>query len=221
MENKRIEVLAEDGKKAVEVNGFPDTCPICHLGVDPRFQWGYLFSNQRFIEAIFQCPRRECRHLFIAYYISPGNMLYTIYKIEPHTPVPREFNKLIVSISSSFVNIFNQASQAEELSMSEIAGPGYRKALEFLIKDYAISTNPGVAEIIKKIQLAQVISDYVTATNIKTTAKRAAWLGNDETHYYRKWEDKDINDLKLLIELTVRWIESEELTRQYEKDMND
>src|SRR5687767_3154472 len=50
-------------------------------------------------------------------------------------------------------------------------------------------------------------------------AKRATWLGNDATHYYRKWEDKDIHDLKNLIELTVLWIESVELTRQHEEDM--
>ena len=37
-------------------------------------------------------------------------------------------------------------------------------------------------------------------------AKRATWLGNDETHYFRKWEDKDLSDLKKLIEMTVHFI---------------
>jgi hypothetical protein len=44
-------------------------------------------------------------------------------------------------------------------------------------------------------------------------AKRAAWLGNDETHYIRKWEDKDLDDLKKLIKLTVLWIEMEQMTK--------
>lgn len=28
--------------------------------------------------------------------------------------------------------------------------------------------------------------------------ERAAWLGNDETHYVRKWPEKDVKDLKSL-----------------------
>jgi hypothetical protein len=47
---------------------------------------------------------------------------------------------------------------------------------------------------------------------LKTTASRATWLGNDETHYVRKWEDKDLNDLKKLIDLTVHWVSAEILT---------
>ena len=39
-------------------------------------------------------------------------------------------------------------------------------------------------------------------------------MGNDETHYVRKWEDKDLEDLKKFIQLTEHWIESEHLTRE-------
>ena len=37
----------------------------------------------------------------------------------------------------------------------------------------------------------------------------------------RKWEDKDINDLKTLIKLTMNWIESFLLTEHYKKEMNN
>ncbi len=47
---------------------------------------------------------------------------------------------------------------------------------------------------------------------LREIAKRAAWLGNDETHYVRKWEGKDLEDLKRLISLTIHWIEMEKLT---------
>ena len=56
---------------------------------------------------------------------------------------------------------------------------------------------------------------------IKEVAKRAAWLGNDETHYVRIWEEKDVSDLKQLINLTVRWIENEIETRQLLENMPD
>ena len=49
---------------------------------------------------------------------------------------------------------------------------------------------------------------------LKSTAERAAWLGNDETHYVRKWEYKDLQDLKEFIVLTEYWVESEHLTKE-------
>ena len=58
-------------------------------------------------------------------------------------------------------------------------------------------------------------------TKIQTVAKRALWLGNDETHYLRKWEDKDLTDLRKLIDLTIHWIEMEKLSEEYIEDMPD
>lgn len=55
--------------------------------------------------------------------------------------------------------------------------------------------------------------------NIKNVAKRAAWLGNDETHYVRKWASKDVTNLKQLIELVVRWIENEVETERVLQEM--
>ena len=62
-------------------------------------------------------------------------------------------------------------------------------------------------EKIKRMQLMPCIKEYVDNDNIKKVAERAAWLGNDETHYVRKWEEKDVQDLKGLIRLTIWWIE--------------
>jgi len=92
---------------------------------------------------------------------------------------------------------------------------GLRKALEFLIKDFAIHEYPDRKSDIEKSQLASVIGQYVTDPNVKSCATRAVWLGNDETHYMRKWEDKDITDLQTLVRLTVIWIESHQMTKTY------
>jgi hypothetical protein len=35
----------------------------------------------------------------------------------------------------------------------------------------------------------------------------------------RKWEEKDLNDLKMLIALTLHWIEMDELTKKVMADM--
>lgn len=34
-------------------------------------------------------------------------------------------------------------------------------------------------------------------------AKASTWLGNDESHYTRKFTSKDINDLKKFIDATI------------------
>jgi hypothetical protein len=64
-------------------------------------------------------------------------------------------------------------------------------------------------EEVSKIQsmpLQQCVKNYITEASIKDMAERAIWLGNDETHYVRKWENKDLQDLKNLIDLTVYFI---------------
>ena len=67
--------------------------------------------------------------------------------------------------------------------------------------------------------MGSCINEDVSDERIKQVAKRATWLGNDETHYVRKWEDKDVKDLVSLIDLTIRWIESEIETKKLLESM--
>ena len=67
--------------------------------------------------------------------------------------------------------------------------------------------------------MLQVSENYVDNENVKQCAKRAVWLGNDETHYVRTWIDKDIKYLKLLSKLTVGWIEHAVITEKLIEDM--
>jgi len=48
--------------------------------------------------------------------------------------------------------------------------------------------------------LSACIQQYIDNEKIKLVSKRAVWIGNDETHYVRKWIEKDIEDLKRLID---------------------
>lgn len=69
--------------------------------------------------------------------------------------------------------------------------------------------------------MGKVIAEYIEEKRILEASKRAAWLGNDETHYKRKWEDRDIHDLRELILLVVREIDASEKYRQYLKEMGE
>jgi hypothetical protein len=50
-------------------------------------------------------------------------------------------------------------------------------------------------------------------------AKRAVWLGNNQTHSNRRWINKDVQDLKTLIELAHHWNVAEYLTQEALKSM--
>lgn len=130
------------------------------------------------------------------------------------------FPETVSGLSPTFVEIFNQSMEAESKELDQLVGIGLRKALEFLVKDYAIAENPGTEEEIRRTLLGNCISQYVSDPNVRECAKRAAWLGNDETHYTRKWETKDITDLKLLVRLTVNWIDNSLLTKKYIAEMS-
>lgn len=100
-----------------------------------------------------------------------------------------------------------------------MCGVGYRKALEFLVKDYLVKGQPDAKADIEAKMLGLCIAKYVADQRVKQVAERAKWLGNDETHYHRRWIDKDVDDLKLMIKLTVHWIEAEYLTQEALKSM--
>jgi len=211
-----------NSSQTVRIDKIPDECPICHKKIRPI--QGQAFLNTKplnnILEVVYRCPDENCRNIFIGFYFENGGIYY--YKLsKPYEFIPREFSEIINSISPDFVKIYNQAYAAEQAGLNVICGAGYRKALEFLIKDYLISKNHDDAEKIKKEFLGSLIDKRVDRQQIKVAAKRAVWLGNDETHYERKWQDKEIKDLKALIELTLHWIEDDKLTEKFLKEMPD
>lgn len=209
-----------EGQQHVDIDRFPDHCPLCHAGIEPLKQkWAHFNTAQRRLEIVFRCPRSRCQSLFVARYFNRGYSALVYSGSYPFEPLDTAFTEHIKRISPQFCAIANEAGNADESGWKLVAGPGYRKALEFLIKDYLCLAQPEDAEKIKKAQLGPCIADYVTNENVKAMAARAVWLGNDETHYTRKWEDKDLEDLKKLIQLTVHWIEMELMTTSVIEEM--
>lgn len=225
-------VAVRDPRGAAENVGLravPDECPQCHQGIDARFVTGFIpddveIGGHTHLQIVFQCPRRECHRLFIAHYTGSRSAhssdgIYILSFLAPNEPQTVDFPEPIENISPMFCQIYNEAAHAETLNLLNIAGPGYRKALEFLVKDFLIAEEPDKAEAIKKMELGNALANKVSDANIKKCAQRAAWLGNDETHYERRWNNHDLGDLKRLVKLTVNWTESTLLTRDYEQEM--
>lgn len=142
--------------------------------------------------------------------------------LKPINIADEEFPEAIQKISPTFISIYKEAVESRERRLFQIAGPGFRKAFEFLIKDYAKHLAPGDKhKNIEESFSGKVVDEYIRNPRIQAVAKRALWLGNDETHYLRKWEKHDIEDLITLIKLTVNWVEIEQLSKSYVEDMPD
>ncbi len=232
--DRKVQYTDSDGSHVTgHIERFPDMCPTCEKGIEPIFKACLpIRATSNMLQLVFQCPRNECGFNFFGFYSRHHVYDGDIWELDAReilSIVDREkFSKIINRISSDFEEIYHQAQIAEGNNLDFICGPGYRKALEFLIKDYMIYLIPDIdgAEkekkigIIKSTLLGTVIGT-IADPQVQKCARRAAWLGNDETHYVRKWDDKDLDNLKDLIHLTVNWIDNVELAKQYEDEMPD
>ena len=194
--------IQTDKYEAITVDALPSECPQCHNKIAAVRQSTVLWSDALQWQVVFSCP--SCKALFIAYYREyqyvEENVLSALL---PQAPPANSFG-LLDSLSPLGITTYNQASAAESYGLNEIAGMGYRKALEFFVKDFCIAEHPADADAIRKQhKLGIVIDKYVDDRKLQAAAKMTAWLGNDETHYERRWTDKDIKDLKNLLRITI------------------
>lgn len=191
---------------AEEVN----ECPLCKKAIKPvRLNMFHLEKSSPYnVHGHFLCT--SCQSSFIADYhvILKGTDYESTgpLNVGPVSYVKAHFDNNITTMSPQFDKIYNQALAAETSGLDEIAGLGYRKALEFLVKDFAIHQHPSEEENIKKQMLSPCIKKYIDNPQIKTLVERSAWIGNDEAHYIRKQEERDVNDMKAFIKATVYFI---------------
>ena len=207
---------------------YPNDCPNCNHKIMPRHLADYYNQNDNLVSIFFICP--ACNNAFISNYQFNSNKqqshrntnYYTLTFLESLPKIPKnvEFEKCIKDLSTNFCEIYNQAQASETYGLNQISGIGYRKSLEFLIKDYCIYRNPNDKDKIERMNLSQVINEYISSIKIKNLSKASVWIGNDETHYFRKFKDKDINDLKKFISSTIAFITYELISDEAESFIN-
>ncbi len=199
----------------------PHICPICRAGVpnDPNCAEVFLNENgfARKFATITRC--HACQSLFFTTYQRWNDDIYHEENSFPSYAQPsHRFPDFINATYPTFVTIYHQAEKAEQNGLTEICGVGYRKAIEFLVKDYLIvkinsgdqSEDEKTAEVerIKNMPLSQCISK-IEDERIRISSRKATWLGNDETHYTRIYKNQDLQGLKTFIAAMVQCIELE------------
>lgn len=190
-------------------------CSLCHSTFSSLPSKRLLISednNTISLYCFYVCL--TCHKAFIAKYSKFAFVDDSMYEftetpfISPVDVEKKVFDDYLVNLSEDFAATYNEAYEAEQHGLMKICGMGYRRALEYLIKDYLIHKYPKDSEHIKSASLTNCIDStkYSISTNIKEVAKRCAWLGNDHSHYIVKHTDKDLNDLKELLNITSLWI---------------
>lgn len=222
-----VEATYIDIDKCKSALGFESVnqCPRCKTSLIPTEVYAAIYipkvpkprKDHPCATILNYCPK--CQNCFITTYnthnIGIGRGGIQLFETvnegnsEPIFFCGSTFSDYIKNLSPKFIEIYNQSENAEAINLNQIAGMGYRKALEFLIKDYAIHTNPNEKNKIESMLLSNCINTYIDKPKIKTLAERSAWLGNDETHYVKKHTDRDISDLKKIIKACVGYIDSE------------
>jgi hypothetical protein len=227
-QNKAMSISLKllDDKTSITIDALPDVCPQCGMAGKQILTLPPIMAYDGSTKAAWitlTCPVDKCGRPFFAVYkrammsspISGFDFQYcytTPFKPRKLIPDPN-----ISALSEHFYEIMDEANAARRYGLHLIAGMGYRKALEFLAKDYVVSDlrsqhktalergDQIVAERIKtdidrilERPLAQVVA-MIPHDLTKEAAKRAVWLGNDETHYSRIWTQKDVRDLISLI----------------------
>lgn len=190
----------------------PNQCPRCGTALSAQPSSTLYFESDNFsiLYTVFFCP--HCEECFFAEYDIIENFSgkfgasFTLY---PAPESNTNFSDAIKLLSPKFIETYHQSEKAENTGLTEICGVGYRKSLEYLIKDYAKKSHPNNFEEICKKQLSACINEYIDNDKIKALAKASAWIGNDETHYVRKHEDYNLQHLKAFIAAIVSYIDSE------------
>jgi hypothetical protein len=210
--NIEYKVPYKGGYEIIKIDE-PNTCPICKHSLKPTILHREIMEqkqNEKCLVVTYWCT--NCFKPFICFFSNLSQFAVGTHFnsklafIEPNCFENKEFDECINKLSSDFVKIYNQANNAENLRLDQIAGIGYRKALEFLIKDFLIKHEHIESEKVVPTPLGTCINTMIDNPQLRTVSSRATWLGNDQTHYEQKYQDKDIQDLKRLIELSVHWI---------------
>lgn len=195
----------------------PKQCPLCKVSYYPNpihtFGIRGVEKNHSYdIFTMYFCS--ACSNAFISKfhlgeykngYINTASHIWDA----PCHFTPPELNEHLRKLSPGFCKMYMQSIRAEAEHLSELAGIGYRCALEFLVKDYLINMefkDCSAEQGMVKIEPLSKSINRIANKNIRSLALGIAWLGNDYAHYNVKHPNRDIQDLKKFLNAVIEFI---------------
>lgn len=149
-----------------------------------------------------------CKSIFFANYLfKPSTQDFEFISIYP-TPTASEVTSNLKELSPRFVKLYSDSVEAYNNNAFELAGSGFRNSLEILIKDFAIIKLKIDENEVTKKSLKESIDLYISDSSIKQFANGVRLLGNDHTHYVRKYQDFDSTDLLTFVKACINHIDA-------------
>lgn len=186
-----------------------DICPNCGRAIEAVLKNSsfYKDGNQHIVYLTLFC--NACKTCWVDSYDYSSDYHELWEKdINFYKEIPSDLPKEIVELSPQGARTYIQSLKAEIDGYDTLVGIGLRKAFEFIIKDFLIFLHPDRKDHIKSNhKLGSLISEYIQDPTLVALARSCSWIGNDETHYMRIHQDKDVQDLKKTLKATIRFIE--------------
>jgi hypothetical protein len=203
--SERTEVISE----------LPSFCPRCRSNAVPTpFGMGVVWKGDvdDGIDVPVCCSSCGGAYivLFQAYFHDETDQwTLSFMKTIPDALPKTQVSPVMKRISRNFARVFDEAAAAQTAGLEELAGAGYRRALEFLVKDYLCFKQPEKRNTYISTALRNCIKDHFPLPEIRDLADRAALMGNDYAHY-KALGHRDIIEMVSLINLIHKWIDLQE-----------
>lgn len=173
-----------------------DMCPLCYFGMDlSQYGWrnfhDWLYADQRNfnIFSVYVCP--HCHRGFVVVHkmavLDEGDGVCVVKEesqaVYPHIVKLPDIDDAVHSISPKFYDIYQQCLTAKANGLYDLYGMGFRKAVEYLVTDFAIKMHPEENDKIISMSLHNRIEKYISDDDVKRTLLACRLLGNNEVHY--------------------------------------
>ncbi len=185
----------------------PRYCPICGMPQCPDVADSKLWKpdgDARYGTVMYTCNNCSRKYL-VNYDLSPSAESWKPCSFYPVLDLSCK-NDVLDPVSPRFSELYAQALRSEQLGDVDLAATGYRNAIECLIKDYAIVELHADPDTVTKESLFEAIGNYLDPDMVKT-ADVVRILGNDFTHYQRKYPQFDFKILKTYTAYFISLIE--------------
>ncbi|WP_436704305.1 hypothetical protein [Lactiplantibacillus plantarum] len=191
------------------LNFIPTECPFCgYSGIQTLLSESDSYKYNSFYDAYVVVTKCEhCKEATAYKIITSDNKHYARNMIVPISGKEEmNFPDTITKLSPLFTKTYSQANNAEKMNLNQIAGMGYRKALEYLVTDFLLKNDLATETETIKTPLSGLIKK-IPEESIRDLALASTWIGNDETHYYRQNVEYGIEDIKEWIRALINYIE--------------
>lgn len=188
----------------------PKTCPLCGIGNNPtthevgrlEIQEGYVFTLHH------RCPACKKYHMTNQEYLNQDDKT-TMILVYPNKVVI-DIDDLFIEHAPRFVEFYSEAVEAEKMGLENIAGTGYRSAIECLIKDYALAFELDDKEYLSdpKLTFNNAIDRYVKNDDLlKGALHFIRTVGNGYTHW-NKSTSISLPQLKNYVDIIIQIFKS-------------